>query len=33
LIEGIRAINPLDVMDLRLLMRRDGALIIDTWTA
>ncbi|WVM92220.1 MSMEG_0572/Sll0783 family nitrogen starvation response protein [Halopseudomonas pachastrellae] len=33
LIEGIRAINPLDVMDLRLLMRREGALIIDTWTA
>ncbi|CAH0648379.1 MULTISPECIES: MSMEG_0572/Sll0783 family nitrogen starvation response protein [Pseudomonas] len=33
LIEGIRPINPLDVMDLRLLMRREGALIIDTWTA
>ncbi len=33
LIEGVRPINPLDVMDLRLLMRRDGALIIDTWTA
>lgn len=33
LIEGIRPINPLDVMDLRLLMRREGAMIIDTWTA
>ena len=32
LIPGIRAINPLDVMDLKLLMRRDNALIIDTWT-
>ena len=29
---GIRPINPLDVMDLKLLMRRDNALIIDTWT-
>jgi uncharacterized repeat protein (TIGR04044 family) len=32
LLEGIRPINPLDVMDLRLLMRREKALIIDTWT-
>lgn len=32
LIAGIRPINPLDVMDLKLLMRRDNALIIDTWT-
>ena len=32
LIPGIRPINPLDVMDLKLLMRRDNALIIDTWT-
>jgi uncharacterized repeat protein (TIGR04044 family) len=32
LIEGIRPINPLDVMDLKLLHMRDGAVIIDTWT-
>ncbi|MCU4387148.1 acyl-CoA dehydrogenase [Acinetobacter haemolyticus] len=32
LMPGIRPINPLDVMDLKLLMRRDNALIIDTWT-
>ncbi|HCD76239.1 MAG TPA: hypothetical protein DEQ58_12250, partial [Alcanivorax sp.] len=32
LIEGIRPINPLDVLDLVLLHRRDGAFILDTWT-
>ncbi|GAA3589385.1 MULTISPECIES: MSMEG_0572/Sll0783 family nitrogen starvation response protein [Gibbsiella] len=32
LIEGIRPINPLDVLDLKLLHTRDNALIIDTWT-
>ncbi|MBU2954757.1 MSMEG_0572/Sll0783 family nitrogen starvation response protein [Marinobacter sp. F3R08] len=32
LIEGIRPINPLDVLDLKLLHVRDNALIIDTWT-
>ena len=32
LIEGIRAINPLDVLDLVLLHRKAGALILDTWT-
>lgn len=32
LIEGIRPINPLDVMDLKLLHTRDNAIIIDTWT-
>jgi uncharacterized repeat protein (TIGR04044 family) len=32
LIEGIRPINPLDVLDLILLHRRDGAFQIDTWT-
>jgi uncharacterized repeat protein (TIGR04044 family) len=32
LMSGIRPINPLDVMDLKLLMRRDNALIIDTWS-
>jgi len=32
LIEGIRPINPLDVLDLRLLHRKENALIIDTWT-
>lgn len=32
LIEGIRPINPLDVLDLQLLHRKDDALIIHTWT-
>lgn len=32
LIEGIRPINPLDVLDLILLHKRDGAVILDTWT-
>jgi uncharacterized repeat protein (TIGR04044 family) len=32
LIEGIRPINPLDVLDLKLLHVRDNAVIIDTWT-
>jgi uncharacterized repeat protein (TIGR04044 family) len=32
LIPGIRPINPLDVLDLILLHRRDNAFILDTWT-
>lgn len=32
LMEGIVPINPLDVLDLILLHRRDGAFILDTWT-
>jgi uncharacterized repeat protein (TIGR04044 family) len=32
LIEGIRAINPLDVLDIQLLHRKDNALVIHTWT-
>lgn len=32
LVEGIRPINPLDVLDLKLLHVRDNAVIIDTWT-
>ncbi len=32
LIEGITPINPLDVLDLKLLHTRDNALIVDTWT-
>ncbi|HVL01794.1 MAG TPA: MSMEG_0572/Sll0783 family nitrogen starvation response protein [Dongiaceae bacterium] len=32
LIEGIRPINPLDVLDLKLLHIRANAVIIDTWT-
>jgi len=32
LVEGVRPINPLDVLDLILLHRRDGAFIINTWT-
>lgn len=32
LIEGIKPINPLDVLDLILLHRKAGAFIINTWT-
>jgi uncharacterized repeat protein (TIGR04044 family) len=32
LMPGIRPINPLDVLDLILLHRRDGAFILNTWT-
>lgn len=32
LIPGIRPISPLDVLDLMLLHRREGAVILDTWT-
>ena len=32
LLPGIRPINPLDVLDLVLLHRKDGAFILDTWT-
>jgi uncharacterized repeat protein (TIGR04044 family) len=32
LMEGIRPINPLDVLDLILLHRRDNAFMINTWT-
>jgi uncharacterized repeat protein (TIGR04044 family) len=32
LIAGITPINPLDVLDLMLLHRKQGAVILDTWT-
>lgn len=32
LIEGIKPINPLDVLDIVLLHKKAGAVIIDTWT-
>ncbi len=32
LMEGIRPINPLDVLDCMLLHKRDNAVIIDSWT-
>lgn len=32
LLPGIRPINPLDVLDLVLMHRKDGAFILDTWT-
>lgn len=32
LIPGIRPINPLDVLDLMLMHRKDNAFILDTWT-
>ncbi len=32
LVKGIRPINPLDVLDLQLLHRRDNAYVVHTWT-
>ena len=32
LIEGIRPISPLDVLDIILLHRKSNAFILDTWT-
>jgi uncharacterized repeat protein (TIGR04044 family) len=32
LMPGIRPINPLDVLDIVLMHRKEGAFIIDTWT-
>ena len=32
LIEGIKPINPLDVLDIILLHRKEKAFILDTWT-
>jgi uncharacterized repeat protein (TIGR04044 family) len=32
LIEGIRPINPLDVLDLMLIHRKAGAFVMNTWT-
>ena len=32
LIEGVRPINPLDVLALILMHRKEGAFILDTWT-
>jgi uncharacterized repeat protein (TIGR04044 family) len=32
LMPGIRPINPLDVLDLVLMHRKEGAFILDTWT-
>jgi uncharacterized repeat protein (TIGR04044 family) len=32
LIAGIRPISPLDVLDLVLIHRKEGAFILDTWT-
>ncbi|MET0982680.1 MAG: MSMEG_0572/Sll0783 family nitrogen starvation response protein [Telluria sp.] len=32
LIEGVRPISPLDVLDLKLLHLRQNAVVIDTWT-
>lgn len=32
LIPGIRPISPLDVLDITLMHRKEGAFILDTWT-
>jgi len=31
-IEGVKPINPLDVLDANLTARREGALVMQTWT-
>jgi len=32
MMEGVRPINPLDVLDANLTARREGALVMQTWT-
>ncbi len=32
MMEGVKAINPLDVLDAQLTARREGALVMQTWT-
>ena len=32
LMPGITPVNPLDVLDIVLMHRKDGAFILDTWT-
>jgi uncharacterized repeat protein (TIGR04044 family) len=32
LMPGIRPVNPLDVLDIVLMHRKEGAFILDTWT-
>jgi hypothetical protein len=32
MMEGVRPINPLDVLDAVLTARRAGALLMQTWT-
>jgi hypothetical protein len=32
LMPGITPVNPLDVLDIVLLHRKEGAFILDTWT-
>jgi len=32
MMEGVKPINPLDVLDATLTARREGALVLQTWT-
>ena len=32
LIEGVKPMHPLDVLDAHLTARREGALVMQTWT-
>jgi uncharacterized repeat protein (TIGR04044 family) len=32
MMEGVKPINPLDVLDATLTARREGALVMQTWT-
>ena len=32
LIEGVKPMHPLDVLDCNLTARREGALVMQTWT-
>jgi uncharacterized repeat protein (TIGR04044 family) len=32
MMEGVRPVNPLDILDAQLTARREGALVMQTWT-
>jgi uncharacterized repeat protein (TIGR04044 family) len=32
MIEGVKPVNPLDILDAQLTARREGALVMQTWT-
>ena len=32
MIEGVKPVNPLDILDATLTARREGALVMQTWT-
>jgi hypothetical protein len=32
MMEGVQPVNPLDILDALLTARREGALVLQTWT-